>query len=100
MYNSNTETLRLILGVEVFSSLGHCSGALCEALYSKIQVDRSYSISKTFLMTGKMSIGVITYAGGGDVPQQLTHQLYGQFSYITLLDYYSCFMIVHNTVQT
>ena len=29
MYNSNTDLLKLILGVEVFFSLGHCSGALC-----------------------------------------------------------------------
>ena len=29
MYNSNTDSLELILGVEVFFSLGHCSGALC-----------------------------------------------------------------------
>ena len=29
MYNSNTDSLGLILGVEVFFSLGHCSGALC-----------------------------------------------------------------------
>ena len=30
MYNSNTDSLGLILGVEVFFSLGHCSGALCK----------------------------------------------------------------------
>ena len=29
MYNSNTDSLGLILDVEVFFSLGHCSGALC-----------------------------------------------------------------------
>ena len=29
MYNSNTDLLGLILDVEVFFSLGHCSGALC-----------------------------------------------------------------------
>ena len=29
MYNSNTESNSLILGVEVFFSEGHCSGALC-----------------------------------------------------------------------
>ena len=29
MYNSNTDSLGLILGVEVFFSIGHCSGALC-----------------------------------------------------------------------
>ena len=29
MYNSNTDSLGLILGVEVFFSLGQCSGALC-----------------------------------------------------------------------
>ena len=28
MYNSNTDSLGLILGVEVFFSIGHCSGAL------------------------------------------------------------------------
>ena len=28
MYNCNTDSLGLILGVEVFFSLGHCSGAL------------------------------------------------------------------------
>ena len=32
MYNSNTESLGLILGVEVFFSLGHCLGALCADL--------------------------------------------------------------------
>ena len=29
MYNCNTDSLGLILGVEVFFSEGHCSGALC-----------------------------------------------------------------------
>ena len=29
MYNYNTDSLGLILGVEVFFSGGHCSGALC-----------------------------------------------------------------------
>ena len=29
MYNSNTDSLGLILGVEFFFSEGHCSGALC-----------------------------------------------------------------------
>ena len=29
MYNSNTDLLGLILDVEVFFSIGHCSGALC-----------------------------------------------------------------------
>ena len=29
MYNSNTDSLGLILDVEVIFSLGHCSGALC-----------------------------------------------------------------------
>ena len=28
MYNSNTDSLGLILDVEFFFSLGHCSGAL------------------------------------------------------------------------
>ena len=32
MYNSNTDSLGLILDVEVFFSLGHCSGALCMPL--------------------------------------------------------------------
>ena len=32
MYNSNTDSLGLILGVEVFFSLGHCSGALCKII--------------------------------------------------------------------
>ena len=32
MYNCNTDSLGLILGVEVFFSEGHCSGALCTAL--------------------------------------------------------------------
>ena len=32
MYNSNTDSLGLILGVEVFFSIGHCSGALCYVL--------------------------------------------------------------------
>ena len=35
MYNSNTDSLGLILGVEVFFSIGHCSGALCTA-YDKL----------------------------------------------------------------
>ena len=34
MYNSNTDLLKLILGVEVFFSLGHCSGALCILIIS------------------------------------------------------------------
>ena len=34
MYNSNTDSLGLILGVEVFFSLGHCSGALCILIIS------------------------------------------------------------------
>ena len=29
MYNSNTDSLGWILDVEVFFSIGHCSGALC-----------------------------------------------------------------------
>ena len=33
MYNSNTDSLRLILDVEVFFSLGHCSGALCNPFF-------------------------------------------------------------------
>ena len=33
MYNSNTDSLGLILDVEVFFSLGHCSGALCCVSY-------------------------------------------------------------------
>ena len=32
MYNSNTDSLGLILGVEVFFSIGHCSGALWDTL--------------------------------------------------------------------
>ena len=40
MYNSNTDSLGLILDVEVFFSLGHCSGALCYSL-SIEQVNRS-----------------------------------------------------------
>ena len=32
MYNSNTDSLGLILDVEVFFSLGHCSGALWPSL--------------------------------------------------------------------
>ena len=36
MYNSNTESLGLILGVELFFSLGHCSGALCNTLLKNI----------------------------------------------------------------
>ena len=35
MYNSNTDSLGLILGVEVFFSLGHCSGALCGRITEK-----------------------------------------------------------------
>ena len=33
MYNSNTDSLGLILDVEVFFSLGHCSGALCNRFF-------------------------------------------------------------------
>ena len=33
MYNCNTDSLGLILGVEVFFSEGHCSGALCWAFF-------------------------------------------------------------------
>ena len=33
MYNCNTDSLGLILGVEVFFSGGHCSGALWILIY-------------------------------------------------------------------
>ena len=33
MYNCNTDSLGLILGVEVFFSEGHCSGALCNIIF-------------------------------------------------------------------
>ena len=36
MYNCNTDSLGLILGVEVFFSEGHCSGALCVAFSSAV----------------------------------------------------------------
>ena len=36
MYNSNTDSLGLIMGVEVFFSLGHCSGALCQVLRKEL----------------------------------------------------------------
>ena len=35
MYNSNTNSLGLISGVEVFFSIGQCSGALCAAFLRK-----------------------------------------------------------------
>ena len=34
MYNSNTDSLGLILGVEVFFSIGHCSGALWSVFWA------------------------------------------------------------------
>ena len=46
MYNCNTDSLGLILVVEVFFSLGHCSGALCiwlsYILSKQVTWDRSW----------------------------------------------------------
>ena len=50
MYNSNTDLLGLILDVEVFFSLGHCSGALCKAntteLHPKVRQTCYYFLMK------------------------------------------------------
>ena len=55
MYNCNTDSLGLILGVEVFFSEGHCSGALCLDIFSRGRysscavsvVDTLYVIGRT-----------------------------------------------------
>ena len=41
MYNSNTDSLELILGEEVFFSLGHCSGALWKALLGTFNQEKA-----------------------------------------------------------
>ena len=38
LYNSNTDSFGLILGVEVFFSEGHCSGALCAFIEPLMEV--------------------------------------------------------------
>ena len=51
MYNSNTDSLGLILGVEVFFSIGHCSGALCGSMLALltiwIQVFMQFQLNNT-----------------------------------------------------
>ena len=43
MYNCNTDSLGLILGVEVFFSEGHCSGALCYGLFYNTNIRVRFS---------------------------------------------------------
>ena len=61
MYNCNTDSLGLILGVEVFFSEGHCSGALCMTQSKKQCCQRSHAPSETRLPPALGPVG-----GGGD----------------------------------
>ena len=49
MYNNNTDLLGLILGVEVFFSEGHCSGALCRGSVDMEVVTRADKGAKCIL---------------------------------------------------
>ena len=55
MYNSNTDSLGLILDVEVFFSLGHCSGALCITLNFFLDLKKSL-FSKSFVIFSENTI--------------------------------------------
>ena len=44
MYNSNTDSLGLILGVEVFFYIGHCSGALWGAFNQEKALVGAFSV--------------------------------------------------------
>ena len=48
MYNSNTDLLELILGVEVFFSLGHCSGALWGG-HSRLNITPTHPSSRQII---------------------------------------------------
>ena len=54
MYNSNTDSLGLILDVEVFFSLGHCSGALCP--------NHMHSWKKLSILLAQKIIGELAHA--------------------------------------
>ena len=54
MYNSNTDLLGLILGEEVFFSLGHCSGALCP--------NHMHSWKKLSILLAQKIIGELAHA--------------------------------------
>ena len=53
MYNSNTDLLGLILDVEVFFSLGHCSGALCPDMGLNMYAGGPLLISGFLRTTGR-----------------------------------------------
>ena len=82
MYNSNTDSLGLILDVEVFFSLGHCSGALC-VFKSMDQGQGKVSQKNTAAYTIHFSLcdSVISHARIPSVCALDVHDLFAEISF-------------------
>ena len=59
MYNCNTDSLGLILGVEVFFSEGHCSGALCRVIVEQVLSLRHFLVDIYFIYIIRMAVRLI-----------------------------------------
>ena len=61
MYNCNTDSLGLILRVEVFFSEGHCSGALCHTLFPFLSQRRHSDVENVLFNISSLSKFYLNY---------------------------------------